>query len=1062
MLAERIGRTLKELKQYIRSGSIRIDSLKMREGNFKYKDRQKFDESSWEPFQKGDRWGGRDLHFWFTAVFEVPEELDNKAIAFVLTTGREHDWDATNPQFLAYVNGKLMQGLDVNHREIILSHSAAKGEVYSIDLHAWSGMKEGLVNLECCVSVIEKEVEKLYYDVEVPYNVAKLLDKDDKRRIDILRYLNDSINRIDFRKPFSDEFRTSVAEASRFLEEEFYKGFCGHENITAYCVGHTHIDVAWLWTVAQTREKAARSFSTVLSLMKEYPEYIFMSSQPQLYKFVKEDFPELYEAIKQRIADGKWEPEGAMWLEADCNLASGESLVRQILFGTRFFEKEFGIKSRILWLPDVFGYSAALPQILKKSGIDYFMTTKISWNEYNKLPCDAFMWQGLDGTEIMTYFIPTQNFDSNATFTTYNGNLIPTQVMGTWKRYQQKDMNNEVLISYGFGDGGGGPTKEMLENGRRMEKGIPGCPRVKQSKVIDFFRELEIKAGNYAKFPKWVGELYLEYHRGTYTSVARNKKFNRKSELIYQAAEVFSAASSLLNSSFAYPREKLNRGWETILLNQFHDILPGSSIKEVYEDSRKQYLEVLSSGKEILDNSSESISAGISIKSPSVVVFNPLSFDRNDTVEFDLPEGYEDVEITNRDGRVLPSQPTGNGTVIFHPNGVPSKGYKVFEMKKIPAGSSKHSIKAIQSTDKANLAENGSQTISVRQMENKYFKILFDGDMNISSLYDKINCREVLKPGERANVLQAFEDKPHNYDAWDINIYYQEKMWEVTDVDSAEVIESGEVRSTVRVVRKFCDSLISQEISIFGNVPRIDFKTTIDWKETQVLLKTAFPVDVHSEKATYEIQYGNVERPTHWNTSWDQAKFEVCAHKWADLSEDDYGVSLLNDCKYGHDIKDGVMRLTLLKSAKDPNVDADRELHEFTYSLYPHKGNFKTAGTVAMAYALNCPMFARVENPHMGSLPAEFSLTKTDSENVIIEVVKKAEDSDDIIIRLYECYNRRSSVHLTFGAGITHVWECDMMEKNLQELEHGSHSFNFDIKPYEIKTFKLKCLRPAP
>jgi len=1039
MLTERIGRILKELKLYSRSNSVEIDSFKIRKGNFKYKERQSFEEASWEPFTKGGRWGGKDQHFWFSTTFEVPENLDGKTIILEVSTGREGDWDALNPQFLAYSNGKLVQGLDVNHREIILSQQAIKGEIYSIDLHAYSGMKEGLVNLDCHVSAIEKEVESLYYDIEVPYNVAKLLDKEDKRSIDIIRYLNDSINLIDFRKPFSEEFKKSVIAAAEFLGKEFYAGYCGHDNVTAHCVGHTHIDVAWLWTLAQTREKTARSFSTVLNLMKEYPEYIFMSSQPQLYKFVKSDYPELYEEVRQRVAEGRWEPEGAMWLEADCNLASGEALVRQLLFGIRFFEKEFGIKNRILWLPDVFGYSAALPQILKKSGIDYFMTTKISWNEYNKMPFDTFMWRGLDGTEILTYFVSTQNFDSNSHCTTYNGDLVPTQVMGAWKRYQQKDMNEEILISYGFGDGGGGPTKEMLENARRMEKGIPGCPRVQQSKSLDFFNTLNAKTAGNKKLPKWVGELYLEYHRGTYTSIARNKKFNRKSELMYQAAEIFAVADSLLTDSTPYPREKLNQGWETILLNQFHDILPGSSIKEVYEDSMEQYLEILKNGQQILDASTGGIAGEIALKAPSIVVFNQLSFERNDLVELDVPEEYENAEIIDGTGNVIPSQRNSSGRINFFVKGVPSKGYKVYEIRKAAAGTDICTQKAFE-----------------KELENEFFKMIFDSNMNIASLYDKTNHREVLKPGERANVLQAFEDKPYNYDAWDINLYYQEKMWEVTDVDSVEITEAGDVRTTVRINRKFCDSFISQEISIYKDIPRIDFRNVIDWKETQVLLKTAFPVDIHSDKATYDIQYGNVERPTHWNTSWDQARFEVCAHKWVDLSEDGYGVSLLNDCKYGHDIKDSVMRLTMIKSAKEPNMDADREIHEFTYSLYPHAGGFKEAGTVAMAYALNCPMYAKFENQHAGSLPTEFSMVKVDKENVIIEVVKKAEDSEDIIVRLYECYNRRSSVNLTFGAEISKVWECDLMESNLQELEHGDNSFVFDLKPFEIKTFKIK------
>jgi len=1040
MLSDRIGRILNELKMYTRSGRTDIDSFKMREGNFKYEEVKNIDESLWQPFMKGDRWGGKDKHYWFSTTFEVPEKLDGKTIVLEVSTGRENDWDALNPQFFAYINGKLIQGLDVNHREVILSQQATKGEVYSIDLHAYSGMKDGLVSLNCCVSAVEKEVEKLYYDISVPYEVAKLLDKEDKRRIDILRCLNNSINYIDFRKPFSKEFKESIIKADEFLEKEFYAKYCGHEDITAVCVGHTHIDVAWLWTLAQTREKAARSFSTVLHLMEQYPEYVFMSSQPQLYKFVKQDFPELYDGIKKRVEEGRWEPEGAMWLEADCNISSGESLVRQLLFGIRFFEKEFGKRSKILWLPDVFGYSAALPQLLKKSGIDYFMTTKISWNEYNKLPYDTFMWKGIDGTEILTHFITTQDLNSTSHCTTYNGNLVPTQVMGAWKRYQQKDMNDEVLISYGFGDGGGGPTKEMLENARRMEKGIPGCPKVKLGKSLDFFKRLETKAARYKKLPKWVGELYLEYHRGTYTSIARNKKFNRKSELMYQAAELFSVINNLLAGSPAYPQEKLNQGWETILLNQFHDILPGSSIKEVYEDSARQYLEVLKNGQEILDASFRSIAGRIALDVPSVVVFNQLGFERSDIVEFDLPEGYENVEILDSDCNILPSQLTCDGKVVFFASAVPSKGYKSFEIRKT----------------EAKTGENIQNFINDKVLENRFFRISFDGNMNISSIFDKENNREVLKPGEKANVLQAFEDKPHNYDAWDINIYYQEKMWEVSDVDSVEIIECGNVRTTVRVSRKFCDSLITQKISIYNDIPRIDFNTVIDWKETHVLLKAAFPVDINSDKAVYEIQYGNVERPTHWNTSWDYARFEVCAHKWADLSEDGYGVSLMNDCKYGYDIKDGVMRLTLLKSAKEPNVDADREIHEFTYSLYPHAGNFREAGTVHMAYALNCPMYAKVEDKHAGSLPKEFSMAKVDKENVIIEIVKKAEDSDDIIIRLYECYNRRTTVNLTFNSRISAVWECDLIENNLQELEHGENSFSFNIKPFEVKTYKLK------
>ena len=386
----------------------------------------------------------------------------------------------------------------------------------------------GLVELKANIATLDREVENIYYNIKVPLEIAVLLDDNDKKRVDILNFLNEAVNILDLRKPFSVCFTNSVKDSNNFLQEKFYNKYCGCDEVIATCVGHTHIDVAWLWTLSQTREKTARSFSTVLKLMEQYPEYIFMSSQPQLYKFVKEDYPEVYEKIKERIKEGRWEPEGAMWVEADCNLSSGESLVRQILFGTRFFEKEFGVKNKILWLPDVFGYSAALPQILKKSGIDYFMTTKISWNEYNKIPYDTFMWKGMDGTEILTHFITTSDYQNpiKSHFTTYNGDLKPIEVMGSWQRYQQKDINNDVLISFGHGDGGGGVTKEMLEKARRMEKGIPGCPKVKIGKSLDYFIDLENKVSNNKRLPKWTGEMYLEYHRGTYTSMARNKKYN--------------------------------------------------------------------------------------------------------------------------------------------------------------------------------------------------------------------------------------------------------------------------------------------------------------------------------------------------------------------------------------------------------------------------------------------------------------------------------------------------------------------------------------------------------
>ena len=547
-LLERIDKICGEISKHIYRDSISIDNYKYIDGNYHNIDLIKeAPADGWRDFKTGDLWGGRDAHGWFKCTVEVPERFAGQTIALNFKTFEE-GWDATNPQFILYVNGEQIQGVDINHREIILTHNAVAGEKYEIDLHAYAGMlADKLATLSGNLVVIDMASRELYWNLKVPVDVCKELEKEDKNRVDMITVLNEAVNLIDLRRPKSEMYDESVKKANDFLNDKFYGELCGHEDVIATCVGHTHIDVAWLWTVAQTREKVARSFSTVLKLMEEYPEYIFMSSQPQLYKMLKEDHPKIYEKVKEKIEEGVWEPEGAMWLESDCNVTSGESLVRQIMHGKRFFKDEFNVDSKILWLPDVFGYSAALPQILKKSDVDYFMTTKIAWNQFNKIPHDTFMWKGIDGTEVLTHFItttgPGQERESH--FTTYNGHIQPDAVMGAWRRYQDKNLNNDVLISFGWGDGGGGATLEMLENARRLSKGIPGAPKVKMGTSLDYFKRLEEKVKDNNKLAKWNGELYLEYHRGTYTSMARNKRDNRKCENMYTAAEKLNSLAML-------------------------------------------------------------------------------------------------------------------------------------------------------------------------------------------------------------------------------------------------------------------------------------------------------------------------------------------------------------------------------------------------------------------------------------------------------------------------------------------------------------------------------------
>lgn len=1036
---ERVQKICYELKNYVYTNKLQIQDYKVMEGNFLGMEGINNAEGEWKDFHVGDLWGGRDYHCWFRTEVTVPEEFAGKVAALSFKTFDE-GWDAINPQFILYIDGEHIQGIDINHREVIISDSAEAGKTYIIDLHAYSGLvADRKSTLYGDLVTIDKAVRELYFNLQVPVWVCEKLDKEDKKRIDMLAVLNEAINILDLRKPFSKEFNETVNKANEYLRTEFYEKLCGHDETIATCVGHTHIDVAWHWTVAQTREKVARSFSTVLKLMEEYPEYVFMSSQPQLYKFLKEDHPHVYEKIKEKVKEGVWEPEGAMWLEADCNVTSGESLVRQILFGKRFFKDEFGVESEILWLPDVFGYSAALPQILKKSDVNYFMTTKIAWNQFNKMPYDTFMWKGIDGTDILTHFIttkdPYQPKDSH--FTTYNGQIHPGAIIGAWDRYQQKEINNDVLVSYGFGDGGGGATYEMLEVARRLNKGIPGCPKVELGTSKDYFKRLEAKVKDHKRLPSWVGELYLEYHRGTYTSMARNKRDNRLSENIYTSAEKMSSLAMLLGEN--YPQEKLNKGWETILLNQFHDILPGSSIKEVYDVTKEEYKEIIKNGKNVLSDAVETVGLNISLDNKSLVVFNTLSFERKDIVEFEIPEGISNPMLMDTDNNEIVCQKVEGNKAIFFAEGIPAMGYKAYTI--------------VEASNKENAS---SIKLSPEAAENKFFKLTLDEKGQIKSFFDKENNREVLKKGEVANALQAFEDKPMNYDNWDIDIFYQEKMWAVDDVQSIEVVERGAVRSALKIERKFSDSIIVQHMYVYNDIARIDFKTYVDWKEHQVLLKTAFPIEINTNKATYEIQYGNVERPTHHNTSWDVARFEVAGQKWADLSEGDFGVSLLNDSKYGHDIKNGVMRLTLLKSGIEPNLTTDQEEHFFTYSIYPHGGDWREANTVQMAYMLNNPVETKFEDAHEGKLPKSLSMVNVDKDNVIVEVVKKAEDNDDVIVRLYECYNKRTNVNVEFFEDLKGVIECNLMERDLEEIAYDKNSFNFEIKPYEIKSFRLK------
>lgn len=1024
-IEDRISVICNELKELAFVKKEPVKGVVYKKGLYFYPYEADQSAEPWEEFDsKTMHWYGPDEHYWFRAEYTVPKSMDGKTLYLKVATQVDH-WDyAKNPQFLLFVNGQMTQGMDLNHQTVMLERCAKEGETYTIDLQGYTGVMFAELTFTMETVEVDETINEIYYDIVVPLQGFSRMQEDDKVRKDLRTILNNTVNLLDLRTPYSEEFYQSIEEAHNYIQKALYEDMSGYEDVIASCIGHTHIDVAWLWTVAQTREKVARSFSTVLKYMNEYPEYKFMSSQPALYQFLKERYPETYEKIKERVKEGRWEPEGGMWVEADCNLTSGESLVRQFLYGKKFFKDEFGIDSRILWLPDVFGYSGALPQIMKKSGIKYFMTTKLAWNQINKVPYDTMMWRGIDGSEIFTHLITTLGVGQSEAdfFTTYNGMLHPDAILGGWHRYQNKDINNDILIAFGYGDGGGGPTREMLETSKRMEKGIRGIPKVRQEFAGNYFEELEERVEGNKSLPVWEGELYFEYHRGTYTSMGRNKRSNRKCEQLLMDAELLEVLTGTSE------KEEMDKIWRTVLLNQFHDILPGSSIAEVYEVTKKEYAEIESRLAEMI---AEKLNLLMDGGQDKISVFNTLGFDRNDVVS--LGDCHA-AALTDESGKIYPVQETAQGAVAYITD-IPAKGGKTLQL----LDTVKEEASRIQIT------ENGIET--------PFYRISIDENGLFTSIYDKECDREVLKAGEKGNLLRMYEDKPMHYDCWDIDMYYSEKYWDAEKADKIQWTEEGPVRATLEIQRTISNSVIKQEIHFYADSRRIDFSTWVDWKEHQHLLKVHFPVNIHSDEATFEVQFGNLKRKIHGNTSWDEARFESCGQKWMDISEGHYGVSLLNDCKYGYSAKDSNIALTLIKSGIEPNKTADQEEHVFTYALYPHKEMWSAAGTVQEAYKLNQPAYAtKGELKNTGK-----SFISTDKDNIIIETVKPAENGDGIIVRLYDCENSLTKATLTFAEGMLEsVEECNLMEEKEADIEACGNSFTVSVKPYEIKTYRVR------
>lgn len=977
-------------------------------------------KKKFKPIGLHTEWGSDFDCAWFRLEGKLDASFKGHAVAALIDVGGE--------ACIFDGRGKPLQGLtpkfDDRHggfigpkRDVRIKDNARGNEVIKLTLDAGANHLQGRQRRcefrQADLCIFNQEAFSLYHEFRFLELMMLELPADSRHGQLILRCLNDVCNLV---TDWSDD---ELRSTRRRLATELARP-AKDSALQVSAIGHAHLDVAWLWPLRETERKCARTFSTALKLMDEYPDYHFGASQPHLYQMTKNNYPSLYRDIQAAVKAGRWEVQGGMWVESDCNIPSGESLVRQVLHGKRFFQQEFGVDVKHLWLPDVFGYSGALPQILKKSGIDYFTTHKLNWNQFNQFPHHTMYWQGIDGTSIFAHFMTGND---------YNVPSTPGSFMNFERESRDGDRTDHALALFGIGDGGGGPGRTHIE-WTRLAANLEDLPRVTMETAGEFFPKAERDSRDLLT---WVGELYFEYHRGTYTSQALVKKMNRKLELLIREVEFL--YSMLPN--VAWPAAELDAVWKTILLNQFHDIIPGSSINRVYVEAHEQYRqaeETLLALRDQADRHYNERTSTNGMRDPHIVM-NPLSWQRDTMVT--IP-GENRILWSDATGKRLESQRVAEGVLVEL--AVPSFGHNVMQValgQPSPPGKEM----PVQRNDR---------------LENDLLRIDFAKSGEIRRIYDKEIRRDVLVRGERANVFKLYEDLPLAYEAWDIDAFYMEKAPTSPELESSELIEEGPIRATIVQRWKGENFSLTQKISLRRDNRIIEFETEVDWHENQKMLRVDFPVNVHAEQAHYEIQFGHVARPTHANTSWDMARFESVAHKWADLSQPNYGVALLNDCKYGHQIWGNTISLNLLRSPSRPDPEADRHLHSFRYALYPHPGNHVTAEVVNRAYEFNVPARVYKATAKTGQSSPFNSFLTCSALNVIVDTIKRAEDGNGTIIRLYEAWGIDSETVLALHAEFDEILEVDLMEQELQPLKSTRQGLTLDFTPFEIKTLLIR------
>ena len=1009
------------------------------------------DDSSWEMMKAGDRWtdGARDLRRWI----EIPEKINGYPVAGCRVELNVRIGSDDSAMITVFSNASVVyRGNEDMQQPILLTESAKPGEKYLIAIRVdVEPVETRLFRSELRIQPPDSRIDPGFLREEIlavrPLIAAYADGKEEREQI-----VDAAVKAIDLGALDRGDqavFETSLEASQKKLQElnPWLKRF------TIRAVGNSHIDMAWLWPWTETVEVVRNTFQSVLDLMREYPGFKYTMSTARAYVWMQDKYPELFQEIEKRQKEGRWEVTGGMWVEPDLNMPGGESLVRQILVGKRYFQKNFGVDIRIGWNPDSFGYNWQLPQIYKKSGIDFFVTQKLLWaHDYTTFPYKLFWWESPDGSKMLTYF-PHD----------YAGGIDPVSLerdLSIWAPSiygpELKD-EPEIMHLYGVGDHGGGPTREMLDEAQRLMKPDAVFPKLEFSTATEFFNDLDKKLPE-MKVPTWDDELYFQYHRGVFTTQAETKKRIRTTEELLLNAEKFASISTLYGKE--YPSDDFETAWRGLLFDDFHDIFPGSGIGVNYQDAKKNLANVGRIGHGILHGAIKEISARANTEGPGVpvVVFNSLSWPRKEVIETEaqLPGSAKEIAVVDAAGKSVDSEllkmdPATHTAHFLLLVDVPSMGFRTY---------------FVHAAVKTDVPRNPVKS-SADSLENQFLRVKIDPHTGcMTSLFDKRTDTEALAPSETdtggptnsicGNLLQTFVDKPKQWDAWNIDADFEKVHWDLDTADEVKLVESGPMRAVIRIKQHFQNSTFVRDVTLTEDSPRVDVRTQVEWHEKHILLKVGFPLSAHNDKATFEIPYGSIERPTTRRTPAEQAEFEVPAIRWADLSDAKHGFSLLNNCKYGYDAKGNVLRLSLLRSPVWPDPNADQGHHEFTYSLYPHGGTWREADTVRKGYELNYPLMAGQTEKHQGTLGSERSFVQVEPGNVVLTAVKKAEDGNDLIFRYYEWAGKTSDVQLHVPAGATSADETDLMERPIGKLTLKDGVVSVPTKPYEIKTIRVE------